>query len=124
MVIIICVVFLGSDPVASDKIICSITKNDNETFSNFFASNTSSSSSSETKIEIDETSFASMQSQDRKLLGLRRNVKAPRNHSNVKNPVKSLASRLENVEQCYSELHPQLREKEMKRIVQTMDNRT
>ena len=106
----------------------SVVENDNETFSKFFSpiSDTgkvgrlSTTKASTTSVKIDESSFEAIQSEAGRLVGIRKNVKVPRKHTTTKNPVKSLASRIQN--QTYTELSPQVREKEMKKRLQ-IDNR-
>ncbi|CAG7834921.1 unnamed protein product [Allacma fusca] len=112
----------SSESSEEDKVTRSVSRNDNETFTSFFdpmlsleKPTRSKALTATSRVQIDDSSFKAIQTDGRQLLGIRRNVKAPRNHSNVKNPIKSLALRLQ--EQSYVEVSPQVREKEMKKRI-------
>jgi len=107
-----------------DKVTRNVVKNDNETFTSFFSHPILSPTSSGSLVVIEESSFNSMQSSEHQMLGFRKNIRINRKHGNaVRNPIKSLANRLSHEEQSYTEIKPEILEKEIKKRSQ-IENRT
>jgi len=105
------------EPSAEERVTRNVSSNDNEEFRSFFPSVTVTGSPATPATNI---SFDEIQVGERQFLGVRRNVRVNRSHAAARNPIKSLASRLQ--EQSYTEMKPEVREKELKKRIQ-VENR-
>lgn len=104
--------------VNNQHITVPVIKNDNETFTSFFS--TTSGSSNDTGIVVEDESFDSIM-RGEQLLGSRRSVKVVRKNARaVKNPIKALAGRIN--EQSYRDVNPEIRERDNIRRRIQMEN--
>jgi len=105
----------------ADRVVRNITSNDNEAFRRFFLSGTMINKSPSVVPEpTNNISLNEITVGERQFLGVRRNIKLNRTHAPARNPIKSLASRLQ--EQSYTELTPEVRQEELKKRIQ-IENR-